>query len=112
MKIRNLYKTLAFYTCVVLAFVIALGFFPKQRINDRDSQDFSALRVSDDLRVIAKTPHSIQHPKERKVLRDFLFYRLQQMGGDTQILEYDTIPAKIGGRFSYSNIYSVFPAIS
>ena len=111
MKIRNLYKTIAFYTCVVLAFVIALGFFPKQRINDRDSQDFSALRVSDDLRVIAKTPHSIQHPKERKVLANYLRERLHQLGGETQIIEYDTIPSKIGGKFSYANIYSVFPPL-
>ena len=109
MKIRNLYKTLAFYTCVVFAFVIALGVYPKHQVNDRDSHDFSAMRVSDDIRVIAKTPHSIQHPKERKVLADYLFYRLHQMGGDTQIIEYDTIPSKIGGEFSYANIYSVFP---
>ena len=111
MKIRNLYKTLAFYMCVVLAFVIALGFYPKQRINDRDSQDFSALRVSDDLRVIAKTPHSIQHSKERKVLANYLRERLHQLGGETQIIEYDTIPSKIGGGFSYANIYSVFPPL-
>ena len=111
MKIRNLYKTLAFYTCVVFAFVIALGFYPKQRINDRDSQDFSAQRVSDDLRVIAKSPHSIQHPKERKVLANYLRERLHQMGGETQIIEYDTIPSKIGGSFSYANIYSVFPPL-
>lgn len=109
MKIRDLYKTLAFYICVVFAFAVALGVYPKYNINDRDSHDFSAMRVSDDIRVIAKAPHSIQHPKERKVLADYLFYRLHQMGGDTQIIEYDTIPSKIGGEFSYANIYSVFP---
>ncbi len=108
MQIRNLYKTLAFYFCVVFAVAAALEFFPVQRINDRDSLDFSAQRVSDDIRVISKEPHSIQHPKARKVLGEFLFQRLEQMGGETQIIEYDTIPSKIGGKFSYSNIYSVF----
>ena len=108
MQIRNLYKTLAFYVCVVFAVAAALEFIPVQRINDRDSLDFSAQRVSDDIRVISKEPHSIQHPKARKVLGEFLFQRLEQMGGETQIIEYDTIPSKIGGKFSYSNIYSVF----
>ena len=109
MHVRNLYKTLAFYICAVLAVAVALGFLPPQRTSGRDSLGFSAQRVSDDIRVIAKEPHSIQHTKERKVLGEFLFYRLQQMGGDTQIIEYDTIPSKIGGKFSYSNIYSVYP---
>ncbi len=108
MQIRNLYKTLTFYICVVFAVAVALEFFPVQHVNSRDSLDFSAQRVSDDIRVISKEPHSIQHPKERKVLREYLFHRLQQMGGDTKILEYDTIPSKIGGEFSYSNVYSVF----
>ena len=104
MQIRNLYKTLAFYVCVVFAVAAALEFIPVQRINDRDSLDFSAQRVSDDIRVISKEPHSIQHPKARKVLGEFLFQRLEQMGGETQIIEYETIPSKIGGKFSYSNI--------
>ena len=108
MHVRNLYKTLAFYACVVVAVAIALEFYPIYNVNDRDSQDFSAQRVSDDIRVISKEPHSIEHPKERKVLREFLFHRLQQMGGDTQILEYDTIPSKIGGEFFYANIFSEF----
>ena len=108
MHVRNLYKTLAFYICAVLAVAVALGFLPPQRTSGRDSLGFSAQRVSDDIRVIAKEPHSIQHTKERKVLGEFLFYRLQQMGGDTQIIEYDTIPSKIGGEFSYADIYSVF----
>ena len=104
MTVRNLYKTLAFYICMALAAVVAFGLFPRYRINDRNSQEFSAYRVSDDIRVISKEPHSIQHTKERKVLAEFLFHRLQQMGGDTQIIEYDTIPSKIGGKFSYANI--------
>ncbi len=108
MQIRNLYKTLAFYICASVAVVAAFALFPYNKPNDRNSSEFSAYRVSDDIRVISKSPHSIQHPKERKVLGNFLFHRLQQMGGATQILEYDTIPSKIGGEFSYANIYSVF----
>ena len=108
MHVRNLYKTLAFYCCAILAAAIALEFIPVQEINDKSSPGFSAQRVADDLRVISKEPHSIQHPKERKVLGDFLFHRLQQMGGKTQVFEYDTIPSKIGGKFSYSNVYAEF----
>lgn len=108
MRIRNLYKTLAFYICVAFAVVVALGLFPYNKANDRNSPEFSAHRVSDDIRVISKSPHSIQHTNERKVLAEFLFHRLQQMGGITQMLEYDTIPSKIGGKFFYKNIYSVF----
>ncbi len=95
---------------MAISLSVALGLVPLYKAKEKSSSEFSAYRVADDIRVISKEPHSIQHPNERKVLRDFLFYRLQQMGGDTQILEYDTIPAKIGGKFSYSNIYSVFPA--
>lgn len=112
MEVRNLYKTLAFYICAALAVLVALEIVPRRNINGRDSQDFSPLRVSDDIRVIGKEPHSIQHPKERKVLRDYLFHRLEQMGGDTQMLDYDTIPSKIGGEFSYSNICSTFAPAS
>lgn len=108
MHVRNLYKTLAFYACVVVAVAVALEFYPIYSINDRDSLSFSAQRVSDDIRVISKEPHSIQHTKERKVLREFLFHRLQQMGGSTQVIEYDTIPSKLGGSFSYANIFSEF----
>ena len=108
MHVRNLYKTLAFYCCALLAAAIALEFIPVQEVNGKGSQSFSAERVTDDLRVISKEPHSIQHPKERKVLRDFLFHRLEQMGGKTQVFEYDTIPSKIGGKFSYSNVYAEF----
>jgi len=108
MHVRNLYKTLAFYACVIVAIVIAFELYPVYSINGRDSLNFSAQRVSDDIRVISKEPHSIQHTKERKVLREFLFHRLQQMGGETQIIEYDTIPSKIGGKFSYANIFSEF----
>lgn len=108
MTVRNLYKTLAFYICMAIAAVVALGLYPRYRTNDRNSPEFSAYRVSDDIRVISKEPHSIQHTKERKVLAEFLFYRLQQMGGETQIIEYDTIPSKLGGKFSYANVYSVF----
>lgn len=108
MHVRNLYKTLAFYCCALLAAAIALEFIPVQEVNGKGSQSFSAERVADDLRVISKEPHSIQHPKERKVLRDFLFHRLEQMGGKAQVFEYDTIPSKIGGKFSYSNIYAEF----
>ena len=108
MKLQNLYKTVVFYICIALAAAVALGVCPRYRTNDRNSVGFSAHRVSDDIRVISKEPHSIQQPKARKVLGEFLFHRLQQMGGDTQIIEYDTIPSKIGGEFSYANIYSVF----
>ena len=110
MHVRNLYKTLAFYCCALLAAAIALEYIPVQEVNGKGSQSFSAERVADDLRVISKEPHSIQHPKERKVLRDFLFHRLEQMGGKTQVFEYDTIPSKIGGKFSYSNVYAEFPS--
>lgn len=112
MTVRNLYKTLAFYICMAVAVAVSFGLYPRYRTNDRNSEEFSAHRVSDDIRVISKEPHSIQHTKERKVLSEYLFHRLQQMGGNTQIIEYDTIPSKIGGEFSYANIFSTFKPVS
>lgn len=108
MQIRNLYKTLAFYICAVFAVAVALEVFPVYPVHDKSSLEFSAQRVSDDIRVISKEPHSIQHPKERKVLREYLFHRLEVMGGRTKVIEFDTIPAKIGGKFAYADVYSVF----
>ena len=108
MKIRNLYKTISFYLCVSFAVLLAAGFFPERPINGKDSPEFSARRVADDIRVISKEPHSIQHPKARKVVRDYLYHRLEQLGGKTQIFEYDSIECKFGGRFNYSNVYAEF----
>lgn len=108
MRFKYLHKTFIFYAFAAVAVLFALEIYPPKKINDKTSGQFSAQRVAHDIRIISKEPHSIQQPKERKVLRDYLFYRLQQIGGDTQIIEYDTIEAKIGGKFNYSNIYSVF----
>ncbi len=114
MKIRSAYKTIIFYTAAIIAALAAYQIYPSIDINDKDSSSFSSVRVADDINIISKQPHSIEHPKERKVVAEYLFHRLEQLGGKAQMFEYDSIECKFGGHFNIANIYASFdpPAVS
>ena len=108
MRIYTGLKTLIYYAVVIFAALVAYHIFPAWQINDKQSIRFSPVRAAKDINIISKKPHSIEHPKERKVVGDYLFYRLQQMGGSAQIFEYDSIKCKFGGYFDIANIYAEF----
>lgn len=108
MKTRYVCKTLIFCCFITIVSLCGLGFFSYVPIPDNTSDNFTAHRVASDIKIISKAPHSIQHPNERKVVKDYLFYRLQQMGGDTRTFPYDSIKSKLGGYFNIENVYSVF----
>lgn len=108
MSLRNGYKTALFYITAILAAVIAYQIFPVVKINGKESASFSPERVAADINIISKRPHSIQHAKERKVVKNYLFHRLEQMGGGVQTFVYDSIASKIGGCFDAENVYAVF----
>ena len=89
MRIGKAYKTVIFYIAVFFAAMAAYQIFPSITIHDKNSSSFSSERVAADINIISKRPHSIEHPKERKVVGEYLFHRLQQLGGSVQIFEYD-----------------------
>jgi hypothetical protein len=108
MRIYTGCKTVIYYLVIIFAALVAYQIFPKMEINDRQSLRFSPERVAKDINIISKRPHSIQHPKERKVVGEYLFHRLQQMGGSTQVFEYDSIECKFGGYIDIANIFATF----
>lgn len=108
MKIQNGYKTVIYYAVVIIAALIAYHVIPSLKVNDKYSVAFSPVRVAEDINIISKRPHSIEHPKERKVVRDYLFHRLDQMGGTVNVFEYDSIECKFGGYFDIANVYARF----
>lgn len=108
MRINNNYKFIIYYLPVVLIVIVALGLCPIVNVADKLSPGFSAERVADDIKYISKQPHSIQHPKERAVVRDYLFHRLESMGVQPQRFAYDSIACKFGGYYDIENVYAVF----
>lgn len=108
MRIYTGFKTAIYYLVIIFAALVAYHVFPKIEIQDRQSLRFSAERVAKDISIISKRPHSIQHPKERKVVREYLFHRLQQMGGSAQVFEYDSIKCKFGGYIDIANVFATF----
>ena len=108
MRIGKAYKTVIFYIAVFFAAMAAYQIFPSITIHDKNSSSFSSERVAADINIISKRPHSIEHPKERKVVANYLFHRLEQMGGDVQSFEYDSIKCKFGGYFNVENILATF----
>lgn len=108
MRIRSGYKTAVYYAVIIFAALVAYHLFPVWEINDKESVRFSPVRVAKDINIISKRPHSIEHPKERKVVGEYLFHRLQQLGGSVQIFEYDSIKSRLGGYFDIANIYASF----
>ena len=108
MRIYTGCKTVIYYLVIIFAAIVAYQIFPEIKINDRQSLRFSPERAAKDISIISKRPHSIQHPKERKVVREYLFHRLQQMGGSVQVFEYDSIKCKFGGYIDIANVFATF----
>lgn len=108
MKINSKFKLYIYCLSILLALSASLEFFSFIKIKEKGHEGFSAERVADDIRYISKQPHSIEHPKERELVRNYLFHRLEQMGGRTEVFAYDSIACKFGGCFDIANVYSRF----
>lgn len=95
---------------ILLSALGAYGFFFMPKVEDTDSEKFSAERVAEDIKFISKEPHSIEHPFGRERVRNYLVDRLEEFGGAPIVFEYDSIPSKFGGTFDIANVYCDFPA--
>lgn len=104
-------KILAIVSVALLSVLMAFGFFTYNRKAGHDEGKFSTERVVEDLEVISKEHHSIEHPAERERVRQYLFDQLIKMGGTPQIYRYDSIKSKFGGTFDIGNIYCQFDPV-
>lgn len=68
---------------VALVSLIAFGLWSRPKVQDIDSENFSAERVVKDIEVISQEHHSVAHPEERAKVRQYLLERLQEMGADS-----------------------------
>lgn len=111
---RPLYPIL-YISAIVMAGLITFLHIHLIKIKDSENPyNFSALNVAEDIKIISKKPHSIEHPNEKKVVREYLSYRLRQLNGNVKVFEYDSIASKLGGYMDIANIYAVFdpPAVT
>ena len=86
------FRSLILAVAVVLAALLAYGVFTVPSPKGLDAEGFSAARVVKDIEVISKEHHSVAHPEERAVVREYIISRLQELGADTvQVYRYDSI---------------------
>lgn len=77
---------------IVAAALLAYGMFTLPKAQPADAEGFSAARVVEDIEVISKEHHSVAHPQERAVVREYLVGRLQELGADTvKLYQYDSL---------------------
>ena len=87
-KIRPLVLTVS----VVLAALLAYGLFTLPCPEGPDAVGFSSARVVKDIEVISKEHHSVAHPQERALVREYLMKRLTDLGADTvKVFSYDSL---------------------
>ncbi|MGN1216140.1 MAG: M28 family peptidase [Candidatus Cryptobacteroides sp.] len=99
----NRIRTSVFAVCAILAACAAFGLFTRPSVKDSDSEDFSAKRVLEDIRVISREHHSVAQPAERAQVRDYLVCRLRELGADTvRLFSYDSLTGPKHKHVSYT----------
>lgn len=77
---------------IVLSGLIAYGLWTRPNAAPIDAESFSAARAAKDIEVISKEHHSVAHPAERALVREYLIDRLEQLGADTvKCYQYDSL---------------------
>lgn len=88
----NKFRPLILAVAIVLSALLAYGLFTLPKPQPADAGGFSAARVVKDIEIISKEHHSVAHPEERAVVREYLVGRLGELGADTvQIFRYDSL---------------------
>lgn len=88
----NKIRPVVLVSFIVLAALLAYGLFTQPCPKDSDAEGFSSARVVKDIAVMSKEPHSVAHPEERALVREYLVKRLHELGADTvRILSYDSL---------------------
>lgn len=92
---------------VVLAALVSYGLFTLPSSEPVDSEGFSSARVVEDIKVISKELHSVAHPVERAAVRDYLVERLDSLGAEITLFQYDSLESR-GYRFDAVNVLAEF----
>ncbi|MFA7115962.1 MAG: M28 family peptidase [Bacteroidales bacterium] len=82
------------YILIILCALMAFGLIHSPKVQSIDSESFSAERVASDIKIISQNPHSFQQPFAKNQLKNYLYQRLDDMGGHPRVLEYKNIAAR------------------
>ncbi len=104
----------------ILAFIVlvsaflAYGLWTLPKPQPADVQGFSSARVVKDIEVISKERHSVAHPQERALVREYLVQRLEGLGAESvSLFEYDSLTSPKDRPFVYTfdavDILAEFP---
>ncbi|MGN1212151.1 MAG: M20/M25/M40 family metallo-hydrolase [Candidatus Cryptobacteroides sp.] len=109
----NRFRPFILAATVIISALAAFGLFTMPRPRPADSDEFSAERAIRDIEVISKECHSVAHPKERAEVRDYLAARLEGMGAEVSLYEYDSIRGPKNKHVEYLfdavDVVGVFP---
>lgn len=88
----NRFRPLILAVTVVAAGLLAFGLWTRPNAQPVDAEGFSAARAVKDIEVMSREHHSVAHPQERALVRDYLVQRLEQLGADTiSLYKYDSL---------------------
>ena len=88
----NKFRPLILAVTVIIAGFLAYGLWTRPSAEPVDAEGFSASRAVKDIEVMSKEHHSVAHPQERAVVREYLIQRLEQLGADTvSLYKYDSL---------------------
>jgi hypothetical protein len=101
---------------VLCAVLLAFGIFTLPSPEDAEHQGFSSARVVKDIEVISQEPHSVAaDPSARAKVREYLKTRLESMGGQVELHQYDSIvTTKRGVTYTFDavNVMAEFPPVN
>lgn len=101
---------------VIVAALLAYGVFTLPKARPAGYDGFSATDVLEDIEVISKEYHSVAQPVERAAVREYLVERLEGMGGEVTLFQYDSLvsPPNRHVRYVYDavNVLAEFPPLS
>lgn len=96
---------------ILVTLLLSLKYLQGPKI-DRDAiVGFNAQNTLHDLKVISMYPHSFEHPNERRMVRNYLYKRLNDFGLKPVIYNYDSIKTRLGTYSNASNIYAVIDPV-
>lgn len=88
----NKFRPIILALAVVAAAFLAYGFLTLPKAEPVTAEGFSAARVVKDIEVISQEHHSVAHPAERALVREYLIERLNGLGADTvKLFGYDSL---------------------
>ena len=104
------YRPLILMLVIMFSAFVAYGLFTLPMPKGIHEEECSSTRVMEDLKVIAKEPHSVAHPEMKDSVLQYLVKSLESLGGKTHIYVYPDTKAR---RFVFDakNVLAEFPPL-